>query len=149
LPGARADWCVRRSASNRCCISRAAWQWTSKGLGDKLVDQLVDAGIVHTPADLYKLGIAKLAALERMADKSAGNVMAAIAKSKSTTLPRFIFALGIRHVGEATAKIWRGISAVSIHCKRPLKPNCWKCMTSDPCWRRASPAFLPSRTIAK
>jgi len=75
-----------------------------EGLGDKLVDQLVDGGIVHTPADLYKLGLAKLAALERMADKSAGNVVAAIAKSKSTTLARFIYALGIRHVGEATAR---------------------------------------------
>ncbi|MFO1396559.1 MAG: NAD-dependent DNA ligase LigA [Burkholderiales bacterium] len=75
-----------------------------EGLGDKLVDQLVDGGIVHTPADLYKLGLAKLAALERMADKSAANVLAAIEKSKATTLARFIFALGIRHVGEATAR---------------------------------------------
>jgi DNA ligase (NAD+) len=75
-----------------------------EGLGDKLVDQLVDAGIVRTPADLYKLGLAKLAALERMADKSAANVVAAIEKSKATTLPRFIFGLGIRHVGEATAR---------------------------------------------
>jgi DNA ligase (NAD+) len=75
-----------------------------EGLGDKLVDQLVDGGIVRTPADLYKLGLAKLTALERMADKSAGNVLAAIEKSKSTTLARFIYALGIRHVGEATAR---------------------------------------------
>jgi DNA ligase (NAD+) len=75
-----------------------------EGLGDKLVDQLVDGGIVHTPADLYKLGLAKLAALERMADKSAANVLAAIEKSKATTLARFIYALGIRHVGEATAR---------------------------------------------
>jgi len=75
-----------------------------EGLGDKLVDQLVDAGVVRTPADLYKLGLPKLAMLERMADKSAGNVLAAIHRSKDTTLPRFIFGLGIRHVGEATAK---------------------------------------------
>ena len=75
-----------------------------EGLGEKLVDQLVDAGIVRTPADVYKLGLANLAALERMADKSATNVVAAIEKSKQTTLARFIFALGIRHVGEATAK---------------------------------------------
>ncbi|HTP98303.1 MAG TPA: NAD-dependent DNA ligase LigA [Casimicrobiaceae bacterium] len=75
-----------------------------EGLGDKLVDQLVDGGIVHAPADLYKLGLAKLAALERMADKSAGNVLAAIDKSRKTTLARFIYALGIRHVGEATAR---------------------------------------------
>ena len=75
-----------------------------EGLGDKLVDQLVDGGIVHTPAEIYRLDAAKLAALERMAEKSAANVVAAIDKSKHTTLARFIFALGIRHVGETTAK---------------------------------------------
>jgi len=75
-----------------------------EGLGDKLVDQLVEACLVRTPADLYKLGIAKLAALERMAEKSAANVCAAIEKSKATTLARFIYALGIRNVGEVTAK---------------------------------------------
>jgi DNA ligase (NAD+) len=75
-----------------------------EGLGDKLVDQLVDGAIVRTPADLYKLGVAKLAALERMAEKSAANVAAAIEKSKETTLARFIYALGIRNVGEVTAK---------------------------------------------
>ena len=75
-----------------------------EGLGDKLVDQLVDEGIVRTPADLYKLGIAKLAALERMAEKSASNVYDAIQKSKETTLARFIYSLGIRNVGEVGAK---------------------------------------------
>ena len=75
-----------------------------EGLGDKLVDQLVDAGLVHTVADLYRLGLTALAALERMGEKSAANVLAATEQSKSTTLPRFIFGLGIRHVGEATAK---------------------------------------------
>jgi len=75
-----------------------------EGLGDKLVDQLVEAGLVRTPAELYKLGIAKLAALERMAEKSAANVVAAIEKSKDTTLGRFVYALGIRNVGEVTAR---------------------------------------------
>jgi DNA ligase (NAD+) len=75
-----------------------------EGLGDKLVDQLVEGGIVRTPADLYKLGVAKLAALERMAEKSASNLWSAIEKSKETTLARFIYALGIRNVGEVTAK---------------------------------------------
>ncbi|MBP8139715.1 MAG: NAD-dependent DNA ligase LigA, partial [Burkholderiales bacterium] len=75
-----------------------------EGLGEKLADQLVEGGVVRTPADLYTLGVAKLAALERMADRSAANVVAAIEKSKSTTLQRFVFALGIRHVGEATAR---------------------------------------------
>ncbi|HRH87978.1 MAG TPA: NAD-dependent DNA ligase LigA [Rubrivivax sp.] len=75
-----------------------------EGLGDKLVDQLVDSGIVRTLPELYKLGVAKLAALERMADKSAANLVAALDASKQTTLARFLYALGIRHVGEATAK---------------------------------------------
>ena len=75
-----------------------------EGLGEKLVDQLVEEGLVRTPADLYKLGIAKLAGLERMAEKSAANVVAAIEKSKETTLGRFIYALGIRNVGEVTAR---------------------------------------------
>jgi DNA ligase (NAD+) len=75
-----------------------------EGLGERLVDQLVDGGVVRTPADIYKLGVAALAELERMADKSAANVIAAIDESRKTTLARFIFALGIRHVGEATAK---------------------------------------------
>ncbi len=75
-----------------------------EGLGDKLVDQLVDGDIVRTPADLYKLGLLALANLERMAEKSATNLLAAIEKSKQTTLARFIYALGIRNVGEATAR---------------------------------------------
>jgi DNA ligase (NAD+) len=75
-----------------------------EGLGEKLVDQLVDAGMVKTPADIYSLGLKQLAELERMGEKSANNLLAAIEKSKQTTLPRFVFALGIRNVGEATAK---------------------------------------------
>jgi len=73
-------------------------------LGDKLVEQLVDAGLVKTLPDLYKLGFTHLASLDRMAEKSANNLLASLAKSKQTTLPRFLFGLGIRHVGEATAK---------------------------------------------
>jgi DNA ligase (NAD+) len=78
-----------------------------EGLGEKLVDQLVDAGIVHGPAQLYKLGVlgvASLTGLERMGEKSAAKLLAAIERSRETTLPRFIYALGIRNVGEATAK---------------------------------------------
>jgi DNA ligase (NAD+) len=73
-------------------------------LGEKLVDQLVDAGLVNTLPDLYKLGFSHLAALDRMAEKSANNLLASLERSKQTTLPRFVFGLGIRHVGEATAK---------------------------------------------
>jgi len=75
-----------------------------EGLGDKLVEQLVDAGIIKTLPDLYRLGLSSLAALDRMAEKSAQNVVDALQKSKQTTLPRFLFGLGIRHIGEATAK---------------------------------------------
>ncbi len=75
-----------------------------EGLGDQLVEQLVDKHVITTAADLYKMGLTSLAALDRMADKSAQNVLNALEKSKSTTLARFIYALGIRHVGESTAK---------------------------------------------
>ncbi len=75
-----------------------------EGLGEQLVEQLVDKGLVTTQADFYKLGLTTLAELERMAQKSAQNVLDALETSKSTTLARFIYALGIRHVGESTAK---------------------------------------------
>ncbi len=75
-----------------------------EGLGDKLVEQLVDEGVIKTLPDLYRLGLTALSSLDRMADKSALNILAALEKSKQTTLPRFVFGLGIRHVGEATAK---------------------------------------------
>ena len=74
------------------------------GLGDKLVDQLVDTAQVNTLADLYHLKLDRLANMDRMAEKSAVNLLEALEKSKSTTLGRFLFSLGIRHVGEATAK---------------------------------------------
>jgi DNA ligase (NAD+) len=75
-----------------------------EGLGDKLVDQLVDGGLINTLPDLYRLGLSALASLERMAEKSGQNILQALEQSKKTTLPRFLFGLGIRHVGEATAK---------------------------------------------
>ncbi len=75
-----------------------------EGLGEKLVDQLVDGGLIRTLPDMYRLGFSALAALDRMAQKSAQNIVDALEQSKTTTLPRFLFGLGIRHVGEATAK---------------------------------------------
>jgi DNA ligase (NAD+) len=75
-----------------------------EGMGEKLVDQLVDAGLVRTPADLFRLDLQTLSGLERMGEKSAANVLDAIEKSRATTLPRFVFALGIRNVGESTAR---------------------------------------------
>jgi DNA ligase (NAD+) len=75
-----------------------------EGLGDKLVDQLVDSGLIRTLPELYTLGVAKLSALERMGEKSAANLVAGLQKSRQATLPRFLYALGIRQVGETTAK---------------------------------------------
>ena len=75
-----------------------------EGLGEKLVDQLVDGEVIKTLPDLYRLGLSSFAALDRMADKSAKNIVDALQKSKQTTLPRFLYGLGVRHVGEATAK---------------------------------------------
>jgi DNA ligase (NAD+) len=75
-----------------------------EGLGEKLVEQLVDKGLVETPADLYRLDVEALAGLERMAEKSAANLAKAIDKSRDTSLERFIHALGIRNVGETTAR---------------------------------------------
>jgi DNA ligase (NAD+) len=75
-----------------------------EGLGERLVDQLVDQGLVETPADLYRLGKDELAQLERMGEKSAANLVAEIGRSRDTTLQRLIYALGIRNVGESTAR---------------------------------------------
>ncbi|MHB1678381.1 MAG: NAD-dependent DNA ligase LigA [Sulfuriferula sp.] len=89
---------------------QALWHFASRkamnidGLGEKLIEQLVDADLVHSPADLYHLDFQSLVTLERMGEKSANNLLTAIRRSKQTSFARFIFALGIRHVGEQTAK---------------------------------------------
>jgi DNA ligase (NAD+) len=75
-----------------------------EGLGDKLVDQLVDGGTIKVLPDLYELGLDSLIALDRMGEKSAVNLLAGLESSKRTTLSRFLYGLGIRHVGETTAK---------------------------------------------
>ncbi|MGL6026842.1 MAG: helix-hairpin-helix domain-containing protein, partial [Vibrio sp.] len=74
-----------------------------EGLGDKVIEQLVDRELVHTPADLFRLTLAPLTLLERMGPKSAQNVLDALNKAKHTSLAKFLYALGIREVGEATA----------------------------------------------
>ncbi|MBP9713477.1 MAG: NAD-dependent DNA ligase LigA [Sterolibacterium sp.] len=108
-----ADEAIARCTGGLFCAAqrkRALLHFASRlaldieGLGDKLVEQLVDLDLVKTPADLYQLELPKLVSLERMAEKSATNLLAAIGQSKATTLARFIYALGIRNVGEATAK---------------------------------------------
>ncbi|MHB8403919.1 MAG: NAD-dependent DNA ligase LigA [Gammaproteobacteria bacterium] len=76
-----------------------------EGLGEKLVEQLVDAGLVHTPVDIFRLTVPQLADLERMGEKSAKNLVQAIEHARHTTLARFLYALGIREVGETTAQV--------------------------------------------
>ena len=91
-------------------VKQSLWHFAQRramnidGLGEKLIDQLVDVGLVRTPDDLYRLKFEQLSNLERMADKSAQNLIDGLQASKATSLARFIYALGIRHVGEATAK---------------------------------------------
>ncbi len=92
---------AQRRESLRHFASRRAMD--IDGLGEKLIEQLVAAGRIRTPSDLYTLSKEELAGLERMGDKSAANLIGALEKSKRTTLSRFLFALGIRDVGEATA----------------------------------------------
>ena len=92
---------AQRKARLRHFASRRALD--VEGLGEKLVDQLVTRDLVRDPADLFALDVATLAELERMGEKSAENLVAALARAKDTTLARFLFALGMRHVGEATA----------------------------------------------
>ena len=94
---------AQRKESIRHFASRRALD--IEGLGDKLVDLIVDAGLVHTPADIFHLTVAQLAGLERMGKKSAGNLVHAIDHARSTTLARFLYALGIREVGETTAAV--------------------------------------------
>jgi DNA ligase (NAD+) len=93
---------AQRRESIRHFASRGALD--IEGLGDKIIEQLVDRELVTTVADLYRLERAQLAGLDRMAEKSADNLLAAIARSRETTLPRFLFGLGIREVGQATAR---------------------------------------------
>ena len=92
---------AQRKESLRHFASRRALD--VDGLGSKIIDQLVERDLVRSPADLYALTVEQFASLERMGEKSAANLVAALERSKNTTLPRFLYALGIRDVGEATA----------------------------------------------
>ena len=94
---------AQRKQSIKHFVSRNAMD--IDGLGDRLVEQLVDAGLVHDVADIYQLTAEQLLKLERMAEKSVENILSAIDKSRATTLARFLYALGIPQVGETTAKI--------------------------------------------
>jgi DNA ligase (NAD+) len=107
------DEAIARCTGGLICPAQrkqALWHFAQRraldidGLGEKIIDQLVEQELIRTPADLFQLGFATLAQLERFADKSAQNLLDALGKAKHTSLPRFIYALGIRHVGETTAK---------------------------------------------
>ncbi len=107
------DEAVARCTGGLYCPAQrkqALWHFASRramdidGLGERLIEQLVDRGLVKTPADLYSLDVTTLCGLERMAKKSAENLVASIARSRSATLAKLIYALGIRGVGEATAR---------------------------------------------
>ncbi len=109
LPGEAAHRCINATCPAQ--IKQHLFHFASKdaldidGLGPKLIDMLVDRGMVKNPADLYFLTLEQLAGLPRMAEKSAQNLLDALERSKNTTLERFIFALGIRHVGSHLARI--------------------------------------------
>ena len=107
------DEAIARCTGGLFCPAQrkqALWHFAQRraldidGLGEKIIDQLVEQNLVRTPADLFNLGFSTLAALDRFADKSAQNLLDSLEHAKSTTLARFIYALGIRHVGESTAK---------------------------------------------
>lgn len=107
------DEAIARCTGGLICPAQrkqALWHFAQRraldidGLGEKIIDQLVEQQLVRTPADLFKLGFGTLAALDRFADKSAQNLLDALDQARHTTLPRLIYALGIRHVGEATAR---------------------------------------------
>ncbi len=107
------DEAIARCTGGLFCPAQrkqALWHFAQRraldidGLGEKIIDQLVEQSLVRTPADLFNLGFATLAALDRFADKSAQNLLDSLERAKHTTLARFIYALGIRHVGESTAK---------------------------------------------
>ncbi|POR53692.1 DNA ligase (NAD+) [Paraburkholderia eburnea] len=107
------DEAIARCTGGLFCPAQrkqALWHFAQRraldidGLGEKIIDQLVEQNLVRTPADLFNIGFATLAELDRMADKSAQNLLDSLEKAKSTTLARFIYALGIRQVGESTAK---------------------------------------------
>ena len=107
-------------------------------MGESLVEQLVEAKLAKDPADLYDLKLEQLSSLERMAEKSAQNVLDGIEASKKADLWRLIFGLGILHVGAGRRGRWRAISVRSTRWKRPPRRSCTPSATSAKSWRRAS-----------
>ena len=120
-----------------------------EGLGDKLVDQLVDSGLIKSLDQLYKLGLASLMALDRMGEKSATNLVAGLHKSKQSTLPRFLYALGIRQIGETTAKDLAKHFGSLDRIMAASVAQLLQVHDVGPSWRRASAPSSTSRTTAR
>jgi hypothetical protein len=149
---------VRRSLQRRFVLSRAAQAGAAalrqpasdgyRGLGEKIVDQLVEKDMVRTPADLYKLSAEDFAGLERMAEKSGANLRAALDHSRQTTLERFIYALGIRNVGESTARDFARHFGDLPPLLEATEEACCRCPTSGRWWRAQSGSSSPRSTIA-
>ena len=135
------DCPAQRKEAIRHFASRLAMD--IEGLGDKLVDQLVERGLVKHVADVYSLDVAALEALDRMGHKSAENLRAAIDRSRATTLPRFIYALGIREVGEATAlNLARHFGDIAPLMEREPSSNWSRSPMSGRSWRSGSHQFF-------
>jgi DNA ligase (NAD+) len=136
---------AQRKESLKHFVSRRAMD--VDGMGDKIIDQLVEKEYVHTPADLFRLTAGKLTGLDRMGPKSAQNVVNALEKAKETTFARFLYALGIREVGEATAA---GLAAHLARWRRwsrlPLR-SCRKSRMSA-LWSPRTSLTLPKRATA-
>ena len=148
---------ISRCTSNSCPaqLKESLKHWGSKqavdidGLGDKIVDQLVDRGLVQDVADLYDLKPPALADLERMGEKSAANLVEQIAGSKKATLARVIHGLGIRHVGRRWPRRWPASSSRSRTLRPPTRSGCWRCPTWGRRWPpRSAPGSRTSRTWA-
>jgi DNA ligase (NAD+) len=108
------------------------------GLGDKLIEQLVEKGLIKHVADLYRVTQEQLTGLERMAEKSARNIISALNNSKITTLDRFLYALGIREVGDATARSLANHFGIYPQFNRPHKRLWKKFLMLAPSWRNIS-----------
>lgn len=117
-------------------------------MGDKIIDQLVEKEYVHTPADLFKLTAGKLTGLDRMGPKSAQNVVNALEAAKETTFARFLYALGIREVGEATAAGLAAYFGTLDALEKASIEELQKCLMSALWWPRTSLTSLPKRATA-
>lgn len=138
---------AQRKESLKHFVSRRALD--VDGMGDKIIDQLVEKEYVHTPADLFTLTAGKLTGLDRMGPKSAQNVVNALEKAKETTFARFLYALGIREVGEATAAGLAAYFGTLDALEAASIEELQKCRMSALWWRRTCLISSPKRATAR